>query len=201
MDMKATPSLDNVSMAEAFLEAMGGVFRFRTIPDEKNGGGPVRKYSHFDPAALGRANADGNGVFVGVNEGGDTDASITRVRAVFFDLDVKDFDSQAEFDAALMFALEGRRSQVDPAPRGWLTPSIVVRSGGGAHVYWLVDGLPVTQFSTVQRVLSELCKGDRKVCNPSRVMRLPGSLHHKTGSPKPVQLVECSTAQRYSATH
>lgn len=200
MDMKATPSLDNVSMAEAFLEALGGSFRFRTIPDEKNGGGLVRKYSHFDPAALGRANADGNGVFVGVNEGGDTDASITRVRAVFVDLDAKDFDSQAEFDAALMFALEGRRSPVDPAPRGWLTPSIVVRSGGGAHVYWLVDGLPVTQFSPVQRVLSELCKGDRKVCNPSRVMRLPGSLHHKTGSPKPVQLVECRTAQRYSAT-
>lgn len=197
--MQATPILEDVAAAQSFLTALGGTFRFRSFRDDKGAVDFGRKYNAFDHAKLARDNQQGRGIFVVVNEGGDDDRSINKVRAVFLDLDMKTFNDSAAFDTALLFACEGRRSQDEPIPSDWLKPSVVVNSGGGAHVYWLVDDFPVDQFRRVQHAISARFQGDPKVCNPSRVMRLPGSLHHKTDTPKPVQLVECSP-HRYSAT-
>ena len=199
MEMPATPILDNVTAAETFLAALGGTFHFRSFRDDKNGADFGRKYYTFDQAKLARDNQQGRGIFVVVNEGGDDDRSITRVRAVFLDLDMEPFKDRAAFEVALMFACEGRRSKDEPVPSSWITPSLVVNSGGGAHVYWLVDDLPVEQFRQVQHAISKKFQGDPKICNPSRVMRLPGSLHQKTATPKSVELLECDASLRYSA--
>ncbi|NSL72458.1 hypothetical protein C6Y62_11625 [Hyphomicrobium sulfonivorans] len=105
--------------------------------------------------------ADGYGVFVVVNAGGHQDNEITRVRAVFVDGD----------DV--------------PMPDKWhMAPAFFVqRSDVRWHAYWRVDDLPVTAFKEAQLRLAAYYKSDTSVCNPSRVMRLAGTIHSKDGSP------------------
>jgi hypothetical protein len=104
-----------------------------------------------------RAQAEGFGVFVVVNEGGDTDAEITNIRAVFVDAD----------GIAL--------------PKSWHTQPdfLVQRDDTHWHAYWRTIDLPVNRFRDVQQRLAAHYGSDPAVCNPSRVMRLAGTLHQK----------------------
>lgn len=133
---------------------------FRTIPD--GGGGKGRNYAGTlaDVAIdLQVDNANGRGVFVVINAGGHKTADITRVRAVW-----------ADFDSPNL-------------PRTMpLKPHIVVESSSGKyHAYWLVDGLPLDMFKSVQLAIATRCGSDPSVCDLPRVMRLPGFIHQKAG--------------------
>ncbi len=82
-------------------------------------------------------------------------------------------------------------------------PNVLTRSGGGLHAYWLLD--PPAPCKTaeeqdrVRRVLrrvvlavggdNERAHADRASAEPARVLRLPGTFNHKTGSPRPVTLL------------
>ncbi|WP_413440122.1 DUF3987 domain-containing protein [Synechococcus sp. MIT S1220] len=65
----------------------------------------------------------------------------------------------------------------------------VTTSNRSLHHYWLVKGerLRPNEFRTLNRRIArylgkvEEAGADRSICNPSRVMRLPGSLHPKSG--------------------
>jgi putative DNA primase/helicase len=188
------------SDARRFLDALGdGPFCFRTIPEARNASGQARKYDTFDEGAFVRDNANGCGVFLVVGKGGDKDAEITVIRAVFLDLDRKRFTSDADFEQALRFAHEGRRTTGEPAPADWPNASLIVRSGGGgAHLYWLLlaDDCLTPRFKPVQQALAKRFNSDPSVCNPSRLMRLPGTLHCKQ-TPTPVRLVLCRPERRY----
>lgn len=128
-----------------------------------------------DLAPLARLNAEGWGVFAVINrcastvearcaEGkGARDEDITGVRAVFVDLD----------EAAP--AENRRKLEASPLP-----PSLVVCSSPGKlHAYWLVADCPVSEFSGVQKALAERFGSDPSICNPSRIMRVPGFWHTK----------------------
>lgn len=59
-------------------------------------------------------------------------------------------------------------------------PSAIVSSGRGTHMYWVLDHMvePLTVVRISQ--LAQLAfDGDPKVCEPRRVMRLPGSFNRK----------------------
>lgn len=101
--------------------------------------------------------AQGYGAFLVPNEGGNTDAEITNVRAVFVDADGI------------------------PLPDRWhVKPDFLVqRDATHWHAYWLVADLPVERFREVQQRLAAHYGTDPAVCNPSRVMRLAGTLHQK----------------------
>ncbi|HEX3920068.1 MAG TPA: AAA family ATPase [Caulobacteraceae bacterium] len=103
------------------------------------------------------AQSDGFDVFVVVNEGGDRDEDISRVRAVFVDAD----------DV--------------PMPGAWhAKPDFIVRRDATHwHAYWRVEGLAVEDFRDAQKRLAARYGTDTAVCNPSRVMRLAGSVHQK----------------------
>lgn len=174
------------SMGEAarFLAALAPTadgFHFRTFSEPNKGSGA--KYAGplsevFDK--LERANAAGHGVFVVANSGGQDAASITRVRAVFADLD----------DAPL-----------DPVLACALRPSIVVQSSPNKwHCYWLLsDTLPLDDFKPVQKAIAARFGGDPVVCDLPRVMRLPG-FHNRKGEPYPVAMRDdLGSGQRYSA--
>lgn len=156
-------------------------FHFRTFsePTKGNGAkyaGPLSEVF----AKLEHANANGHGVFVVVNEGGQDAASITRVRAVFADLD------NAPLDAVMGCTLP---------------PSIVVQSSPNRfHAYWLLsDALPLDEFKPVQKAIAARFGGDPVVCDLPRVMRLPG-FHNRKGEPYPVAMRDdLSSGQRYSA--
>lgn len=79
-----------------------------------------------------------------------------------------------------------------------IPPSISVRSKNGPHHYWLLHtGEPVSLFAAAQRQLAAFYGADPMVCDPSRVMRLPGFLHCKE-APFLVQLTTADSSRRYS---
>lgn len=78
-----------------------------------------------------------------------------------------------------------------------LEPSIVVKSGGGLHLYWLLRE-PIDLRTDMARAKSILRRLARTVCDvvdesvsePARVLRIPGSLNFKKeyGEPRAVTL-------------
>lgn len=131
-------------------------------------------------AALERDHAAGRGLFVVINEGGQDSASIRRVRAAFADFDL-----------------------VGSLPESFdLEPSIIVStSPGKAHTYWLVDDLPLDQFTPMQKAIIARFGSDPGVFDLPRVMRLPGSLHRKDPAhPYPVRIIHEAGGQPYSAS-
>jgi hypothetical protein len=127
---------------------------------------------------LTRLNTRGAGVFVMTNEGdgkGRAAKNVQRVRALFIDTD------GAPYPAELP-----------------LKPHLVVQSSPGRwHLYWLVDGVLLDSFSTLQKALAEHYGTDPSVNDLPRVMRLPG-FYHRKGEPVLVELLETNTAPPYS---
>ena len=159
----------NVS-TEAFLSLFGGEKQYFICLHEKNLGPPVViGLEHFSKVAdrLTSLNNDGYGVFFVVNETdgiGNKDVNITAVRAVYLDLD----------DAPLQPVLETG-----------LAPHCIVKTSDikdKCHLYWLVSDLSVEEFKTFLQSLIERFGGDASVCNPARLMRVPGFYHNK-GNP------------------
>lgn len=74
-------------------------------------------------------------------------------------------------------------------PPHWHVPPafLIHTSAGKWHAYWIVGDLPVAEFQQIQRRLAAHYGTDPKVCNPSRVMRLAGTIHWK--DPEHPQLV------------
>lgn len=103
-----------------------------------------------------------SGVFVTVNETdgqGRTAAHITRVRAVFVDLD---------------------GSPLEPLLEDTLKPHLVVESSQGRfHGYYKVSDCPLEAFGPLQSALALRFNGDSSVKDLPRVMRLPGFCHQK----------------------
>lgn len=117
------------------------------------------------------AQEEGYGVFVVVNEGGQEDEAIEAVRAVFID-----------GDDILM-------------PANWhCEPSFFVkRSPTRWHAYWVMRAMDVADFKSTQLRLAAYYGTDTTVHNPSRIMRLAGTLHMKDpNQPFLMQIEECS---------
>lgn len=120
-------------------------------------------------------NANGYGIFVVVNQldGVARDLpNVQAVRAHFVDLD--------KLNALEMLA---------HADNWYPAPSFAVQSSPGkAHVYWKVNPYRDNErFTLVQRKLAQFFDGDRSIIDATRIMRLPGSYHHK-GEPQLVQV-------------
>jgi hypothetical protein len=108
--------------------------------------------------SLTELNGEGWNTFCVVNEStGFADKDVLRIRAVF-----------ADFDGT-------------PLPASFeLEPHAIVNTSPGKwHVYWLVDGLHVEQFTPVQQAIAAKYGTDDSVVNPARLMRVPGFLHCK----------------------
>jgi len=60
-------------------------------------------------------------------------------------------------------------------------PSIIVESGGGVHLYWLLKE-PSREYATIEdinrRITSQL-KGDINSCDIARILRIPNTINHK----------------------
>lgn len=132
-------------------------------------------------------NALGWNVFVGVNArgsiGGKKDETVTTARIVF-----ADFDGGISLTQVRLKLLENRLP----------TPSLLVCSGHGFHCYWLLEKptQEMPRWRQLQKGIARLLGSDSKVCNPSRVMRLPGFINHK--SPKAeAYMVECDSSLQY----
>jgi phage/plasmid-associated DNA primase len=133
------------------------------------------------------------GLFVCVStvaEGARTRSKETVRESICLHADL-DFKGIAEDEPAIWAAIDRLE-----AP-----PSLVVRSGGGLHLYWLfrepVDAQQARErLETALRALAEVVAGDTAVCEIARLMRLPGSHNSKYGDLREVTL-ERSDGPRY----
>lgn len=109
--------------------------------------------------------AEGRGVYVVINDGGDTDAEITGCRAFFCEWD----------DRPKAWQLTAWQEL------GLPEPTIQVDTGGKSiHCYWvLTDPISPQHWRILQKRLLDHADADRALKNPSRVMRLPGTYHVK----------------------
>ena len=133
-----------------------------------------------DITQLVKLNTEGAGIFATVNatDGkGRAAANITRVRAVFVDLD---------------------GAPLEPVLTGPLAPTITVESSPGRyHAYWTIADMPLEEFGTAQSVLAARYNGDPVVRDLPRVMRLPGFAHQK-GEPYLTRVLESHPKRLYT---
>lgn len=116
-------------------------------------------------------------LYVSVNamEGGYTKDHISRVRALFIDLD----DPSATLDDVKACPLPVHR---------------IVESSPGKHqCYWLVDGLTREEAEGFTRWLVRRFSADKGVWDTARVLRLPGTWHLKA---EPFQVRVAYTAKK-----
>ncbi|HZP66862.1 MAG TPA: AAA family ATPase [Rudaea sp.] len=166
------------------LDPLAQSFQFRTFSDCKPQGpdplaGGLEGNIQSCWPALAQRNLSGAGVFVVVNSGGQTAREIDRIRAVFVDLD---------------------GSPIEPVMTGPIKPHVVVESSNNRwHAYWIVDGMPLPQFASVQKAIAKQFYGDSTVCDLPRVMRVPGFLHCKHETRVHSRLRYCSWRPPYAA--
>ena len=121
------------------------------------------------------ANATGSNVAVAVNQIGKfrrANDNVTGINAIFIDV-----DNGVTTENELMDL---------PLP-----PNIIVAtSPGRLHAYWLVSNCSVQKFKHIQRALAKRFDSDRNVCDPARMMRLPGSINWNHGRPVLAQIID-----------
>ena len=139
---------------------------------------------------------DGSNVYIGVAErrtkGDGSVKNCSHLRALFVDLDFKDFAGDEDKARASLAAF--------PIP-----PSIIVHSGGGLQCYWpLAEPLHLQNGGAVhaKRILRALARavgGDLSAAEPARILRLPGTRNHKPeyGEPRDV-VIEAFTDRRHT---
>lgn len=102
---------------------------------------------------------------------------VARVRAAWVEIDLgKPYE-----------ALEQILDAVDKAG---LNPDLLVASGGGLHAYFVLEE-PTTDFVRLERLNRRLVKavGHDAAIDASRVLRLAGTLNHKTTPPQPALIL------------
>lgn len=82
-------------------------------------------------------------------------------------------------------------------------PTLMVATGGkSVHCYWvLLEPMAPEPWRVLQSRLITYCKGDKACKNPSRLMRLPGSVYFdkKTGEPTGQCRIIAAAGHRYAA--
>lgn len=124
---------------------------------------------------LTAANAEGSNIAVAVNQIGAsrrTNDYVTCITAVFIDIDNGETTENDLMDLRL-------------------PPNLTVAtSPGRLHAYWLVSNCSVQKFKRIQRALAHRFNSDRQVCDPARMMRLPGSINWNHESPFLAQVID-----------
>jgi hypothetical protein len=113
----------------------------------------------FDLARAARWNADGRGIYLVINNGGDRKQDINQCIAFFVEWD----DRPIEWQVTAWQEL------------GLPEPSIIVSTGHSAHTYWVLsEPISPERWRPVQERLIDVCDSDQACKDESRVMRLPG---------------------------
>ena len=179
---------------EAFFRGLGygdkdTVF-FRTFSDKRGGEAQNHQvpFSYLKSIlpTLRRLNSEEErrGVFYVVNGSGNNDAEVKRgkiARAQFMEMDEGSFPEQLAKLSA--FPLE---------------PSFIIKTQKSLHAYWILRNGDINSFRPIQQRLIQQFKGDPTIINESRVLRLYGFNHWKTGEPVPVQLIKWDPELTYT---
>ena len=144
-----------------FLEILGkdpAKTRLRSIPRQKTKT-RVPKKGSFSKEVLQGWVQESTGIYVVINDGGDTDQEITDCRALFLEHDDRSIAEQATCWKGVL-------------PE----PTMQVFTGGKSlHQYWVFENPvdPMRWKALTQKAIQKF-ESDPNINNPSRVMRLPG---------------------------
>ncbi len=165
---------DSYGNSTAFFEAI-----FRGKPTNfvcfgKNGHKPRSNglFNNNIIHGLEQFNSQNYDVYFVVNSGGYRNVDITKINAVFIDLDCPKPKGQQppltdvqQFKQRLMTAIRDFP----------LKPSIINESRNGYHVYWLLhEGATVEQFRDCEARLVKHFNADPAVTSPCNLLRVPG---------------------------
>ena len=130
-------------------------------------------------------NAEGRGIYLVVNNGGNSDNSITECVAFFAEWDDIPKEKQLHIYKE----------------KNLPEPTFMLDTGGRSiHYYW-VSKSPIAPevWHPIQIRLVDYCKADRNVKNPSRVMRLAGFYYiNSDGKPTAQSKIINVTGREYS---
>jgi putative DNA primase/helicase len=90
---------------------------------------------------------------------------------------------------------EEAQAAIDDFP---IEPSIIVHTGGGFQVYWiLAEPLGLnngnrSQIETIMKGVGVAIGGDDGTQDVSRIFRVPGTYNVKTDEPRPVEIIRCN---------
>ena len=139
------------------------------LPDRGTDGGRKSEFvlPYLPVSEISAWQDEGRGIYFVVNPGGHKDSEISVGRAIFFEHDNLSKEVSAELWKHL----------------GLPEPTCQVDTGGKSiHSYWaLEESIAVEEWRSLQTDLLEYADADRSLKNPSRVMRLAGCKHGKTG--------------------
>jgi len=125
----------------------------------------------------------------------------TAFKSLFMDIDAKgnDKDSYDTLEEAL--AAFSAFIAIVGLPK----PSVIVKSGGGFHIYWTFDrALTINEWQPLANALANAAKVNGLLCDTgctidaARILRVPGTLNRKLDVPRPVDLVGGRTGSDYS---
>ena len=138
----------------------------------------------FNLNTLARWSQLKSGIYVVINDGGDSDESITLCRALFIEHDDIPFEQQVACWQGIL-------------PQ----PTMQVYTGGKSlHQYWVFkEPINVDQWINLTAKAIVALKSDPTVKNPSRVMRLPGfTYYNREGQSGPASCFSSCIGFKYS---
>jgi hypothetical protein len=117
------------------------------------------------------------------------------LKAIWLDVDVGKLDKEGN-PVGYQTVQEALKAVIDFQQRNKLpSPSAIVGSGGGIHIYWISDvALTPEEWRPYAEGLKALAAQDGLVCDlgvttdAARILRVPGTFNHKEATPRPCQL-------------
>lgn len=190
----AADELIEVRPIEIWLDQRSGKRKSRVLRSERRWFARRRMADELRQLAELNTNENAN-IFFGVNpriaRGGGRKNDVAKVRCLWADMD------------NVTTELAKWRCEESGVP----VPSIVVDSGNGVHLYWLIDGLLDVSTDRSRALLEARLRllyrrlGCDATCDVNRLLRLPGFMNVKNArncdQPSRCRLQHCSPECRY----
>ncbi|MFM6622878.1 MAG: DUF3987 domain-containing protein, partial [Dolichospermum sp.] len=147
--------------------------------------GKAVKADKLDFKQINTLQGQGFNAYIVVNPGGHSDNDITEGRAIFYEHDNLDKSIQLDLWKSLNLP----------------EPTLQIDTGGkSVHSYWVLSkSVDVPTWKKLQSDLLDFSDADRTIKNPSRVMRLAGSLYvNKSGEAIGIAQIIRNSGKKYT---
>ena len=182
-----------------------------TLPDKKS-----YFFDTIDSAATASQTFNGHDVYLGVGIAKEAVAQTKRGKSnniLAMPALVADIDVDAKGVASKKPRFKNREAALEFVSSLPLQPTIVVWSGGGLHLYFCFnepfeintpqDSVEILNLSKgwngfLQKEALKLGVSIDSVWDMTRVLRVPGTMNHKTSEARPVEVLELNAETRYN---
>lgn len=182
---------DTLRVCQKFLSVIftpEDVIEFRPIKSRDSRWGRLADLPEIVPSLVA-LNEAGKQIYFGANprkaNGGSKAKDVRLARCLF-----ADFDDGATYEDAM------RRIKIAGLP----LPTVVVRTGGGIHCWWLLaePATNLEEWKSRMKAMIASLGSDKTVHDSPRIMRLPGFVNHKYPDKPLAEILEIDPKRVYS---